>query len=122
MPQEKCDVLLIHDNAGPHTSMHATEAITKFGWTMLLYHPTVLTSHHQIFTCLVLREIAREDTIILVTKHCRTLCAGGCKSRRATFAVQEYVFLFSGGRRLLTVMEAIVKYSWAFTSVVVKLY
>jgi hypothetical protein len=33
------DVLLIRDNAGPHTNMHTTEAITKFGWTVLLPVP-----------------------------------------------------------------------------------
>jgi len=33
------DVLLIHDNAAPHTNMHTTEAITKFEWTVLLHVP-----------------------------------------------------------------------------------
>jgi histone-lysine N-methyltransferase SETMAR len=33
------DVLLSHDNTGPYTNKHTTEAITKFGWTLLLHVP-----------------------------------------------------------------------------------
>jgi histone-lysine N-methyltransferase SETMAR len=33
------DVLLFHDNGEPYTNMHTTEAITKFGWTVLLHVP-----------------------------------------------------------------------------------
>jgi histone-lysine N-methyltransferase SETMAR len=29
------DVLLLHDNAQPHTSLRTSEAIEKMGWTVL---------------------------------------------------------------------------------------
>ena len=32
-------VLLQHDNAQPHTSIRTREAITSFGWTILLHPP-----------------------------------------------------------------------------------
>jgi transposase len=32
-------VLLYHDNARPHTSLHTREAITKLQWTVLSYPP-----------------------------------------------------------------------------------
>jgi histone-lysine N-methyltransferase SETMAR len=33
------EILLLHDNARPHTSLKIWEAITKFGWTMLSHPP-----------------------------------------------------------------------------------
>jgi histone-lysine N-methyltransferase SETMAR len=33
------EILLQLDNARPHTSLKATEAITKFGWTVLPHPP-----------------------------------------------------------------------------------
>jgi hypothetical protein len=32
-------VLLLHDNARPHTSLRICEAIAKMGWTVSLHYP-----------------------------------------------------------------------------------
>ena len=42
------EVLLFHDDARPLTSVHTTEAMTYFGWAVLLHipdSPDVIPSH-----------------------------------------------------------------------------
>jgi hypothetical protein len=46
------DILLLHDNAHPHTSLCTHEAITKMGWTVLphLAHtPDLASSSYHLF-------------------------------------------------------------------------
>lgn len=82
--------------------------------------PTVLTSHYQIITCLVLLKKACKDTITPVKRHCRMPCTSGCRGWKATFTRWEYMLLFRGERRLLTKMKTILKNSVAFSVVAVK--
>jgi histone-lysine N-methyltransferase SETMAR len=46
-------VLLHHDNARPHTSLHTREAITKLQWTVLPdppYNPDLAPSDYHLFS------------------------------------------------------------------------
>jgi histone-lysine N-methyltransferase SETMAR len=46
-------VLLHHDNARPHTSLHTLEAITKLQWTVLPhppYSPDLAPSDYHLFS------------------------------------------------------------------------
>jgi hypothetical protein len=81
--------------------------------------PAVLNSHHQIITCLLLWEKARENTFTPVMRHCRMPCTIGCRGR-ASCTGWEYMLLFKGGWRLLTEMETTLKSNCAFSSAVVK--
>ena len=67
-------------------------------------HPTVLTLHNHIITCLMLWEKSCDDTILLIRSY-RMLCACGCRRETATFALWEYMVLFKRGRRLLKTMD-----------------
>jgi histone-lysine N-methyltransferase SETMAR len=49
------EILLLNDNARPHTSLKTLEAITKFGWTVLPhppYSPNLAPSDSQPFGAL----------------------------------------------------------------------
>ncbi|KAJ4447352.1 hypothetical protein ANN_09358 [Periplaneta americana] len=56
-------VVLLHDNARPHTARRTAAVLTEFGWGCLISHPTVLILLPAIFTFLasqgipVLREL-----------------------------------------------------------------
>ena len=64
------EVLLLLDNARPHTSVCIVEAMTRFRWTVLVHPPY---------------SPGCEDSITPVTRYCRMLCASGCRGGRATF-------------------------------------
>lgn len=76
-------VLLLHDIARPHTSMHTIEAISDIGLTMLL--PAVYSHDHtlyQIITCSVFR---RKEKKLWIHHYCRMPCVSDCRGQRATF-------------------------------------
>lgn len=56
VPQEECwkccSFMIVPD----HTCLHTTTTITKFGWQWCCTHPTVLTLHRQVVSCLVLEK------------------------------------------------------------------
>ena len=78
--------------------------------------PTVLIPHPHIFTCLVTK---RQSTRI--SWQCIAECMFQWLWRTATSTRQEYKLLFTGRRRLLTKMVAILKIIYAFSCSVVKL-
>ena len=78
----KSQEFLLHGNVWPHTSVCTTETIKKTGWTVL--------PHHQIFTCWVLWKRACGSTNRPMMRHCRTLCASGCREKRALVTGLEY--------------------------------
>jgi len=78
-----------------------TICITNY---LLPWHECVLTSHHQIITCL---KKACDYTIVPITRHRRTLCSRGCRGRK-TFTGREYTLLFKGGT-LSTTMQTTLK-------------
>ena len=64
------EVLLFHDDARPLTNVHSSEAMTYFGWVVLLLHvpngPDV-TPSHWMTVC--------EDTVVQMMRYCRMSCA-----------------------------------------------
>jgi len=55
---------------------------------------------------------------MLKMRHCRTLHVNDCRGRRGTFTVQDYTLVLEGG--LLKGMGTVLRYNYAFSSVVVK--
>jgi hypothetical protein len=52
-------------------------------------------------------------------RQCRTSWTSDCEGGRATFTMQEYMLLFTGGKRLFTKLGIIPKHSYAFSNVAV---
>ena len=65
-------VVFLHDNAPLYTD----------SGRYCHNHPTVLTLHNHIITCLMLWEKACEDTILLIRRSYRMLCACSCRREK----------------------------------------
>jgi hypothetical protein len=55
-----------------------------------------------------------------MTRHCRMTCISGCRRGIATFTGQEYMLLFTGGKRRSSRMEKTLRNIYAFNSAVVE--
>jgi len=93
--RKMAEVVLLHENIRLYTG----------GGQYCHNHPTVLTLHTHIITCLMLWEKAHKDTILLIWRSYKMLCPFSCRRERATFVVWEYMLLFKSGRRMLTMMD-----------------
>jgi hypothetical protein len=75
------ELLLVHDNARLHASVHIIEAITNFGWTVLLHPPysaDLIPSDYHLFGPFGGGGGSLLNTITPMTRHCRMLCTNGC--------------------------------------------
>jgi len=61
VPQEECWKCCSFMAVPDHMSLHTITTITKFVWQWCCTHPTVLTLHHQIFSCLVIEKAFCDD-------------------------------------------------------------
>ena len=62
--QRNSKVLLLHDNARPHTSVSTNEAITIFGWAVLLHpSPSGFSMFHHLKGSLLGYHYVDENTI-----------------------------------------------------------
>jgi hypothetical protein len=110
--RKMAEVLLLHDSVRPHTNVCTTEAITKFGWTVLLhppYSPDLKPSDFQLF-CVFFNTAYNE---LQMPRHCRTPCASGWREGQHLLLSRD-MLLVEGGRRLLTKMETIWKNNCIF--------
>jgi hypothetical protein len=70
---------------------------------------TVLTSHHQIFSCLLVWKVASEDTIMQLRRPCRMLCAICSRGKESDCHWVGVLALVQSGRRMLRMLETVEK-------------
>jgi hypothetical protein len=105
------NVLLLHDNATFKCMQQRPPQILHGQCHHI--HPTFLTLHNQIITCLVIWKEACEDTIMPMRKHCRMLSSSGFRER-AAFTVWKYTLAQRSK------METTLKNDYVFSNDVVK--
>ena len=96
-------VLLLHDNARPHTSIRTRETITLYGWTTLPhppYSPDLAPSDYHLFGPPWKR--VWEANIIPVTKKWKLQWRSGSKNSQQNFTRQGYMLSLEGGTLLLS--------------------
>jgi hypothetical protein len=95
------EAFLSHYNTRPHINMHIIETIADFGWTMLSYLPYCYDLASSDVHCWCLKRQMTQISLYWMMQHCRIMCTSGCRARRATFSLQEFMLLFTGRGRLL---------------------
>ena len=95
------DVLLLHDNARPHTSIRTRETIASFRWTTLLYppySPDLAPSDYHLFS--PMREGLRSK-YYTSCEDVKTVEINWLNEQSIDFTRLEYMFSFEGGTLLL---------------------
>ena len=90
-------VLLLHDNAHPHTASQTVETINHLGFEVLehpAYSPDLAPSDYHLFGPL---KMLYEVVDFLRTKKCGKRCINGCTTNRKPSSWREYASLWTAG-------------------------